>query len=480
MLHNPDEERLFPALPPDMLAQFREHGEELTFEDGEALFTEGQSAYDLFVVLEGEVRVTKSVGGETTLLTIHRPGQFTGEISLLTGNKALASGHALGRTRAIRVKADTLRQLVAKCSPLARQVLGAMAGRSQEVESQLRQQEKLAALGKLSAGLAHELNNPAAAAQRASAQLRAAIQESQECALDHDCRFGDKERNTIRELWAVLRERPQQTDSLAQSDAEEALGSWLDTHDVADAWCMASTLAGAGLSEEDLGRLHDFSSEALAGALGWLQTALNTHELTRTVEQSSGRIAELVKAMKQYSYMDQAKFQEIDVRDGLESTLKVFAHRLKKAVTVQRNYAQDLPKLCAYAGELNQVWTNLIDNALDAMHDKGELRIRTARVDHCVMVEIGDNGPGIPPEIQRRIFEPFFTTKGVGEGTGLGLDISYRIITRRHRGEIKVISQPGDTRFQVFLPIRQPGGNNGQAMQAPGPDSPGAPAHEGM
>jgi signal transduction histidine kinase len=219
---------------------------------------------------------------------------------------------------------------------------------------------------------------------------------------------------------------------------------------------VAPVFASAGLDEAWLQRVLTCAGDAAPDAVRWLAAGLDLENLVGEIRSSAGRISELVSAMKDYTHLDKGPFQNVDVHDGLESTLIILKHKLKKGVQVVRDYDRSLPKICAQAGELNQVWTNLIANAVEAMGGKGTLTIRTSRERDCVLVEIADTGSGIAPEIQRRIFDPFFTTKDVGEGTGLGLDISYRIVVRRHHGDIRVESTPGDTKFQVLLPIEQP------------------------
>jgi len=244
---------------------------------------------------------------------------------------------------------------------------------------------------------------------------------------------------------------------LAQSDREEALIGWLEQQGIDQGWQLAPTLIAAGVDED---RLHALAAQIntkdLAKALTWLEATLTVSGLVQEVEQSTARISELVKAIKAYSYMDQAPLQEMDLHQGLENTLTILQHKLKHGITIKREYDRTLPLICAYGSELNQVWTNLIDNAIAAMNAQGELTIRTARDRTDVLVEIADTGSGIPADIQSRIFEPFFTTKGVGEGSGLGLDVTRRIVVQRHKGDIRVSSQPGDTRFQVRLPIQPP------------------------
>jgi len=244
--------------------------------------------------------------------------------------------------------------------------------------------------------------------------------------------------------------------TLDAGDLEDALATRLENAGVSEAWELAPVFASVGLDETWLNKVLACAADAAPDVIRWLAAGIDIENLVGEIRSSAGRISELVGAMKGYSHMDKGPFQTVDVHDGIENTLVLLGYKLKKGVKVVRDYDRSLPEICAQAGELNQVWTNLIANAVEAMGGKGTLTISTARERDCVLVEIGDTGPGISSEDQRRIFEPFFTTKDVGEGTGLGLDISYRIVVRRHHGDIRVESQPGDTRFQVLLPIEQP------------------------
>src|SRR5437899_7653959 len=310
----------------------------------------------------------------------------------------------------------------------------------------------------MAAGLAHELNNPAAAAQRAAAHLQQTTDKVQSllCQLSRTL-----DRDHMQHLVAASHAALERLasvpalDHLERSDRAETIATWLEAHHVASAWELAPTFVGAGL---DSAWLEEFAaklpSASHADALGWLEARLNLKSLLSQVEQSTGRIAELVKAVKSYSYMDQSPLQEIDVHDGIESTLTMLGHKLKN-VTVVRAFDRSLPRINAYGSELNQVWTNLIDNAIHAVNGTGKICIGTSREDNQVVVEIVDNDVGIPPEVELRLFEPSFTTKAVGTGTGLGLVISSRIVANRHGGEIEFESQPGKTRFVVRLPIHR-------------------------
>jgi steroid delta-isomerase-like uncharacterized protein len=318
------------------------------------------------------------------------------------------------------------------------------------------EQEKMAALGKLSAGLAHELNNPAAAARRAAGRLRELILKSQLLALEHAGSLSPGQQEV---LVRLLREVPaggtEALDPLSQSDREEGIADWLEVRGFSDAWDLAPILGAFGLDTERLeGLAAEFGDgELLEDVLEWIAAALEAAELGDEVEASVGRISELVDAMKVYTSMDRAAYAETDVREGLDDTLTIFNHRLKGA-SVERDYEENLPHLWANAAELNQVWTNLIDNAADALGGRGRLVVRAHRDADGVRVQIVDSGPGIPSEIQDHIFDPFFTTKDVGEGTGLGLDIVRRVVAG-HGGVVSVTSKPGETRFTVLLP-RQP------------------------
>ncbi|MEC4814594.1 MAG: ATP-binding protein [Scytonema sp. PMC 1069.18] len=459
MLHDPNQMMLFPKLPDEALEEMKQHGREIQLNTGDILFNEGDTNYHFHVVLEGVIEITKQVGDETRVLAVHRQGEFMGELSMLTSSSSIASARAIAPSLVLRIDIDRFRKILAECSPLADTILTAMAGRAKDVEAQLRQQEKMAALGKMSAGLAHELNNPGAAARRAASQLRENFQNWQTLTLQLNL-LSKEQIKFIADIQSQAAKHASHTsklDPLTQSDKEDEVSDWLEDHDISNGWKLAPTLVNAGFDTNKLDSVADnIPPECLGHVLQWLEATLASYGLINEIEQSTSRISDLVKAIKGYSYMDRASLQEIDIHDGLENTLLILQHRLKKGVIVKREYNRNLPKICAYAAELNQVWTNLIDNAIDAMNGKGDLTIRTYQDNSCLGVEIADTGAGIPPAIQSRIFEPFFTTKGVGKGTGLGLEIAYRIIVNRHHGNIYFESKPGDTRFRVRLPIQSP------------------------
>ena len=320
-------------------------------------------------------------------------------------------------------------------------------------EVQLRDSEKLATLGRLSAGLAHELNNPAAAIQRGAKQMHAAFEQHLKADLALD--GAGTEQMLARLLDTVQARTDHRTDldPLERSDRESELGSWLDDHGVGMSWEMAPELVSMGVTTETLAALHaEHDGAALEQALAWIIGSSTILSVAEEVADAAQRISAIVKSLKTYTYMDRAPVQNVDVREGLESTLVMLRSKLGRGITVRREFAEDLPRVEAYSGELNQVWTNLIDNAASAMDGEGVLTLRTYREGEWVVVEISDTGPGIPDEIRPHIFDPFFTTKAPGEGTGLGLNISHNIVTQKHQGAITVTSKPGQTTFRVKLP----------------------------
>ncbi|MDJ0589186.1 MAG: ATP-binding protein [Pleurocapsa sp. MO_226.B13] len=448
---------LFPILEEEHLQNLEACGTILKLLPNQVLFTEGDTAQCFYVVLEGQIKITKQLGTEEMVVTIHRRGEFTGDLSMLTGGISQATASSIDVSRVIQF--DDFKQLLKTCPHSIDLFVPALAERSKELEIKLRQQEKLAALGKLSAGLAHELNNPAAAGRRAAKQLGSAIASLQKNMLSlRGKNFLPHHRKLLGELQQQAISQANQGSSLSpleQSDREDRLADWLEARGVENAWELTPSLVCAGIEGSQLEALaEDMESTAFTEAIVWLEATLTMNGLVNEVEQSTSRISDLVGAIKNYSYMDRAAIQEVDLHEGLDNTLKILHHKLKYGIAVHKEYAPNLPLVSVYGGELNQVWTNLIDNAIDAMDGRGELTIRTAVENNCVLVEIIDNGTGIPPEIQPRIFEPFFTSKGVGKGSGLGLDISRRIIVQKHKGNLRFESQPGRTNFQVRIPFK--------------------------
>ena len=427
------------------------YGRELRLAAGDSLFDERSVVDSFYVVLEGEVSIFRLDGAEATHIVTHRAGEFTGGLAVLTGRTSVHRARAISVSRVLEIDSKSFRRVAVEIPDVADVFISRLAQRMRFTQRAYRQQEKLAALGKLSAGLAHELNNPAAAASRAAEGLRDAGLKAQLLALEHDERFSQEAREALAAMHRETAGATVHLDPLSLSDAEDALGVWLEDRGVEAAWDLAPTLAAAGVDEERLERLAGALGEwSLAEGLGWLVATLEITGLSDEVRTSAGRISELVGAMKEYTYMDQGGAQEVDVVSGLENTLTILAHKLG-GVSVGREYEDNLPKVPGRGGELNQVWTNLVDNAADAVDGRGRITIKAFEDGDWVVVEVADDGPGIPREAQGRVFEPFFTTKEVGSGTGLGLDIVRRVVAG-HGGEVSLESRPGETRFTVRLP----------------------------
>jgi len=389
--------------------------------------------------------------------SMRTPGQWAGGFRAWDEHGVyLASGVGVEPGRLLRIAAPALRRLTDAWFPLGAHLVAGMFTTARSIEATARQRESLVTLGRVSAGLAHELNNPAAAATRAVDALQAAstaLEASLEKLLAAQITPEQlAELDTLRQGAAAT---VVPLGALALSDLEEDLTSWLEDHDVEEAWRLAPALAAVGADRRWCEKAADLlGPSALAPALEWVSNSILVAGLLAEVKESTRRIFELVAAMKSYSQMDRSSLQRVDVTEGLESTLVVFGHKIPHGVTVVRNYAEPAPVVEAYAGELNQVWTSLIDNALDAIGPAGTLSVATRSDGDGAVVEIADTGPGIPPAIAARAFEPFFTTKPVGKGTGLGLDIARRIVEERHSGTIELDSGPGGTVLRVRLPDR--------------------------
>lgn len=450
---------LFAKLPDKQLQWLSEQGTEVWRQPGEVHRAEGDPADHVFVLLEGEIRVSQQVGDEELVLATYGPKMLFGELPVLMGDEYFwAGGRALTQCHIFELRKDAFWRLLSTCSCVTTAIFRTMAERVQNLQSMLQQREKLSALGTLAAGLAHELNNPAAAVGRSARNLEEIFQGLPSLALKlNQQQMTNAQLAILAELQRDATKRAKiapRLDPLTQSDQEDEVTDWLEAHGVVDGWKLSPALVGAGLDTVWLETVvENVRADTIGEVLTWLTGTLTGVGLLSEIEHGAERISELVKAIKDYSYMDQAPLQEVDVHEGLESTLTILKYKLKQGVVVTREYDQSLPRISAYGSELNQVWTNLIDNAIDAMGGQGQIWVRTRGEHDQVIIEIADNGPGIPPDIQHRIFEPFFTTKGVGEGTGLGLDITYRTVVGKHKGDISVFSNPGDTRFQVRLPI---------------------------
>ena len=449
---------LFAGLADDKLSCLSS-GEIVTASPGTKLAVEDERSQIFHVMLEGEIRITRNYDNQTILMrTLKGAGNYFGEIMILLDIPWLSTVRVTKPSRLFRLNEEGFWQMMTECDGVAREIFRAAATRMRNVEGYTQQREKLASLGTMAAGLAHELNNPASAARRAAMHLGETANKAQLflCRLSRLLDSVDWQRLLNAELQATEKlTKVPPLNHLERSDREDALARWLDARGVAYAWDMAPTFVSAGLDSAWLDELvNKLPPPSQADALCWLEARVNLKLLTSQVDQSTGRIVELVKAIKSYTYMDQAPVQEVDIHEGIESTLTMLGHKLKN-VTLLRKFDHSLPRITAYGSELNQVWTNLIDNAIDAVNGSGTICLGTSLEDDQIVVEIVDNGPGIPPEVQTHMFEPFFTTKGVGSGTGLGLVISNRIVADRHGGEIEFESRPGETRFKVRLPIKR-------------------------
>ena len=444
---------LFAGLPDDKLTCI-EPGEIIEVAAGTVLAMDGELTGYFHVILEGEVRITRTYDRQTILMAVGKPGGFFGESMLLLGVPWLSTVRASKPARLFRLNEENFWRMMATCLDVARQIFRTSSNRMRNLEGYTQQREKLVSLGTMAAGLAHEMNNPAAAARRAAAHLQEVTAKIQDLQCDlSEVLETEHWRPLLEAVQKASEQKNPELDHLTRSDRADTVATWLDAHSVPNAWDVAPTFVSAGIDAEWLAKVADQLPPAShADALCWIEARLNLKSLIAQIEQSTGRIGELVKAVKSYSYMDQSPMQEIDVHEGIESTLTMLGHKLKN-MKVVKAFDRTIPRIPAYGSELNQVWTNLIDNAIDAVKGEGKLCVGTCFEHDQVVVEIVDDGPGIPPAVQSRMFEPFFTTKSVGSGTGLGLIISNRIIGDRHGGEIEFESKPGETRFKVRLPV---------------------------
>src|ERR1700691_2584508 len=446
----------FVDLPEDQITWFISHTNEMNLKAGETAFRQDDPADAMYVIVEGQLQTRGEIGGETVVIPM-QPGSVTGVLPFSRMKQFTVGVKALTDAKALRFASAQFPELVQKMPELAQRLVGLMSDRIRETTRREQQRDRLASLGKLSAGLAHELNNPASAAKRATSQLRDMLKKIKEASLELGRRdLTPAQKSQIVDLEGALTQRDEPPpDSLTVSDLEERIDSLLRSHGQNDLWQLAADLARKNAKPQVVESLFEaFDADTARAALVRIGASLEIYSLLEEIESSTSRISDLVGAIKEYTHMDQAPVQNVDIVKSLETTLTILNHKLKRGVVVQRDY-QPVPLLVnSFGSELNQVWTNIIDNAIDAMHGKGKLRVRTYRDEDCVVVEIADNGPGIPNEVLPHIFEPFFTTKGVGEGTGLGLDTVQRIV-KKHRGSIQISSKPGNTCFQILLPLAE-------------------------
>ena len=445
---------LFEGLSDHELQHLMDNAEPVFLSAGEALMQQGEPGDCAYVVLSGGFEIQKQSGQSIIKIDVRQPGEIIGEMSLLANAPRSATVVATCDSETLCVSQKAFENLLATSPTATMAVLQWVMARLSQNESLLHQQEKMAALGTMSAGLAHELNNPAAAAQRSASMLLGA--QAKWLYLTHQLELAAFEENLsdwvndfIQEATRRF-ENPAKLDALDKIDLVDHLQEWLEMIGIESAWELAPALINFGWNIETLDKLQ--SNALLQIAVQWLGTGCQIVQQLHEIQDSTGRISQIVRAMKSYTYLDQSPLLEVDVHEGLENTLVIMEHKLKHGVTVKRDYASGLPRIEAYASELNQVWTNIIDNAVDAMDGSGEIVIRTYEENDQVVVEIVDNGPGIPKDIQSRIYEPFFTTKPPGKGTGLGLHVTHDIVANRHQGLMLLESSPGETKFKIILP----------------------------
>jgi signal transduction histidine kinase len=426
---------------------------------GALLFQQGERDLYYWVLLKGELRVTKpeADGGNTLLLTV-KAGDTFGEVPLLTGSPATAvTVEVTAPSEMLRINAPSFWDLMATCPVVRAGVLTNMGRRLETYQALTLHREKLISLGTLAAGLMHELNNPGAAARRASSQLRENLIRLQQISLRFTrTPLTPEQKDCMSELQeAVLRfEKPAAMSTLDQADAEDELLGWLESIGVQNAWQLAPTLVAVGWNREDIECAHAaFPPDILSDTLNWLMSLISSMQLVGTIEESITRVTDLVVAVKKYAYDDKNRERDIDIPDSIQSTLTILAHKFRyKQIAIEKLYAAEMPTIKTCGTGLSQVWTNILDNAIDASPEKGRIFIRTWMEDHHACIAIADEGPGIPPENRDQIFEPFFTTKPAGIGTGLGLDIAHRIVVGQFDGSITFTSEPGKTEFVVKLP----------------------------
>ncbi|MGY1710520.1 ATP-binding protein [Geodermatophilus sp. SYSU D00758] len=467
---------LFADLDDEQLDWVASHADVVDYAEGAEISTEGAPAECFHVLLDGTISMVRTVGGtEVETVRSSQRGVYSGAVQFYVGDRIEqvypATVRAVTDVRVLALPAAGFAEVFRRWYPMAVHLLEGLFFGQRNLSELVTQRERLLALGKLSAGLTHELNNPAAAASRAAAALRERV-----AGMRHKLALlsaGKLDGGVMRALTGLQEElvarvagAPELT-ALERSDREDELADWITDHGVGGAWELAAVFVPAGLGPDDLDRVAGAVDEgSLEPALRWLSYTVETESLLVEIIESTARISNLVDAAKQYSQVDRAPHQPTDLHAGLDATLLVLGSKIPPGVTVVKEYDRSLPAVPAFAAELNQVWTNLVVNALDAMagddgDGTGTLTLRTGRDGDCALVEVVDTGPGVPEELRRRVFEPFFTTKPFGKGTGLGLDYAYRIVVSRHGGDLRLRSRPGETRFQVLLPLAERPGTRG-------------------
>ena len=454
---------LFADLSDDQLAWVAANSDVVSYRAGEAVSVEGEPAECFYVLLSGTLSMVRTVrGDEVEVVRSDQPGVYSGATQFYLGDqvdqKYGATVRAVTDAEFLALPAADFAARFRQWFPMAVHLLQGMFVGIRNADELVGQRERLLALGKLTAGLTHELNNPAAAAVRATETLRERFAGMRhKLGLLADGHFDGLQLHRLTKIQEEFIERIASAPHLTPmqvADREDELGEWFDDHEVPGGWDLAPVFVAAGITTSDLDELSNVVDQGfLAPALRWLSYTVETENLLVEVKESTRRISALVGAAKQYSQLDRTPHQEVDLHEGIDATLVMLSGKIPGGVRIVKDYDRTLPHVPAYAAELNQVWTNLIDNALDAVAGTGTVTVRTTRDGDTALVEVVDTGPGVPPELRRRVFEPFFTTKGVGQGTGLGLDIARRIVIRHH-GELRLHSQPGDSSFRVLLPVR--------------------------
>ncbi len=456
----------FQALSPDRLQWICDRAQHLHLAAGEVLVREGDPSQGFFIQLCGQITVSRQAQGVDMPVGRHESPSFFGEIQVLTEDAVPVTLTADTETDLYRLNCKDFLEVLHSCREFERDIFRTVGDRLRGLQTFIQTREKMAALGTLSAGLAHELNNPAAALVRVLKDIQPALLELQRMNLVYGQQQVDEAHT---EKWLTVRDQgfaaitQPHRDALAQSDLEDALTDWLEDYGVAEPWQLAEPLAAAQIQpstlESLMTRWRDETTELRDMGLRWLALSFDVMGMLKNGLEGAERISTLVQSMKSYSYMDRAAQQSVDIHDGIEDTLQLFAFKLKHGIQINRHYESELPQIMAFGSELNQVWTNLLDNAIDALNEgtpddsPPQITIRTCQKDASLRVEIEDNGPGIPPEVQTRVLEPFFTTKPMGKGSGLGLDIVHRIVEKRHGGSLMMESAPGKTCFVVLLPL---------------------------
>jgi signal transduction histidine kinase len=463
---------LFADLDAADLTRLCEMVHEVDLHAGEVLFHEGALADRAFVLHRGEIEVVKLVDGREVQIDTHdEPGTVIGEMALLEETTRLASVRATRPTHLLALDHEQVVSLLHVSPSAARVILHTLTRRWRSLEAHVHHNERMAQLGTLAAGIAHELNNPVAAVVRSASQLTELLDASMHARLELErSRLSDVQQARLHDLTGQIEQavhQPPTADGLTRVDAEDAVEAWLESHGIGEAWQQASTVAALGLGPAQLDRLaEEFGNARVPSLVRWLSTSVTVRSLLVEIGHGATRVSETVAALKSYVHLDEATVQNVDVTEGLEDSLLFLRHRMPPGVHVERVYSHDLPRVATYASELNQVWTNLLENALDAVDGHGTITLRAAQEAAGVVVEVEDDGPGIPAVDQARVFDPFFTMKPPGEGAGLALGTCHHIVVR-HGGRITVDSRPGRTVFRVELPV-----NLGVPQTPATPDAP--------